>query len=97
MYFQPALRSQVCKTTPLLSPASNSSYSDHVNRKHQRRYKCNFDGCSSAFNLRADLTRHTKTHKPLAAQERFPCQVPGCQKFYTRLDNLQKHVKKHSR
>ena len=71
----------------------NMNSSDHINRKHIKRYKCVTNGCSQAFHLRGDLKRHIKTHQE---QEPFHCQVPGCQKSFTRKDNLQRHNKTHS-
>lgn len=60
----------------------------HVNRKHNKRFKCPVNGCPSVFGLQTDLDRHKKTHQ---AQERFHCPETNCQSHFTRKDNLKRH------
>ena len=74
---------------------------NHHNRKHNLRFICPVDGCTSAFGLRADLERHKRTvHKAILKVEPslvFRCTNTGCadpKKIYTRKDNFTRHVKR---
>jgi hypothetical protein len=77
-----------CITQVLTSCAS-----DHINRKHDRRFRCTFTDCTQAFHLRTDLARHIPTHLPERGS--IPCRHRTCGKSFGRRDNMLKHFHRH--
>ena len=67
--------------------------SDHINRKHVRRFEC-LD-CSRSFNLRSDLMRHKNSvHADIRRSTKvYRCLNAGCLKTYTRKDHLGRHAR----
>ena len=71
--------------------------SDHINRKHVRRYICLVCQPTIGFNLQADLTRLNRAKHDGGEGEVFYCAEPGCKepnKPWARKDNLNRHMKR---
>lgn len=70
----------------------------HVNRKHRKRYKCG--ECDAAFNLNADLRRHSQNvHRDLIddTKREYKCSNDGClmpDKVFFRKDNFERHLRR---
>ncbi|KAF2828442.1 hypothetical protein CC86DRAFT_193381 [Ophiobolus disseminans] len=70
---------------------------DHITRKHVKRYKCSEHGCNQTFHLRADMTRHAQTHSAPHTSQAFTCLLPNCDRTFGRKDNMLRHVKRSHR
>jgi uncharacterized Zn-finger protein len=68
-----------------------------MDRKHERRFKCNICTSHRAFHLKTDLDRHTRTHQNSNTRQRFVCPEATCLRSYDRKDNLLRHVKRSHR
>lgn len=79
---------------------STGLLTDHINRKHVRRFKCTACGLDVAFNLRADLERHNRAKHWGGLIEGLKCTVEGCKtpsktwvrKAWVRKDNPKRHM-----
>ncbi|KAH7635294.1 hypothetical protein B0T09DRAFT_254867, partial [Sordaria sp. MPI-SDFR-AT-0083] len=60
---------------------------------HEKKYKCDKDGCPRAFSVPAHLERHRKTHRR-DSEESETSRCSACPKTFTREDNLRRHIRK---
>lgn len=84
----------ICKECDV-SFCSVGLLTDHINRKHVRRFKCTACGPDVAFNLRADLERHNRAKHRGGLVEGLKCTVESCKtpsKTWVRKDNLKRHM-----
>jgi uncharacterized Zn-finger protein len=80
-----------------LVPSLTDHHSEHIHRRHQRRFSCPVTTCPRTFNLRADLARHRATHQASSSRAMLDCPVRSCPKTFTRKDNLSRHLTRHHR
>jgi len=69
----------------------------HKNRKHEKRYTCDFPGCLQApFGLRRDMLRHQEgKHSRPGSNIVARCNYGRCQgKSFTREDNFKRHLRR---
>ncbi|XP_062511073.1 zinc finger protein 224-like isoform X2 [Corticium candelabrum] len=55
-----------------------------------KRFKCNYDGCSSSFSTSYKLKRHSQSHTRLQS---YHCVHDGCSKTFAMPYNLTAHIK----
>ncbi|PKS10239.1 hypothetical protein jhhlp_001989 [Lomentospora prolificans] len=59
-------------------------------RSDDKKYSCDYPGCTKAFNRPSRLTAHQRSH---TGERPFVCDVEGCDKSYMEEKHLQQHVK----
>jgi len=67
--------------------------SEKNKRLDDRPYKCEVEGCSSAFKTKDTLNRHITTH---SNDRPYKCKVEGCSSAFKTKVNLNRHIKIHN-
>ena len=90
-------------TTPSSPPSTffteaasiaDTSATSRATSKRPKRYVCDFDGCSKAFDRPVRLQAHIRTHTD---DRPFACEEVGCDKRYYKCEHLKAHVQeKHT-
>jgi len=62
--------------------------------KRAKKYTCEYQGCSKAFDRPVRLQMHTRSH---VNERPYVCEEEGCDKTFLRSEHLKRHTKdKHS-
>ncbi|KAJ1801404.1 hypothetical protein LPJ59_000331 [Coemansia sp. RSA 2399] len=80
------------------SISSNASMSSASGRNGdsqcgERKYVCDWHGCTQAFDRVEHLNRHMRRH---TGEKPYCCLVARCSKLFSRFDNMMQHVGIHS-
>ncbi|KAJ2557697.1 hypothetical protein EV175_001194 [Coemansia sp. RSA 1933] len=59
----------------------------------ERKYVCDWNGCTQAFDRVEHLNRHMRRH---TGEKPYCCLVARCSKLFSRFDNMMQHVGIHS-
>ena len=59
----------------------------------EKRFKCDFKGCTRGFNERYHLNVHMTSHSD---ERPFPCLFKGCGKFFKTKRAVKTHLPSHS-
>ncbi|KAJ1988913.1 hypothetical protein GGI25_005101 [Coemansia spiralis] len=77
------------------SEASALSFSTKSVGPHtgERKYVCDWHGCTQAFDRIEHLNRHKRRH---TGEKPYCCLVARCSKLFSRFDNMMQHVGIHN-
>lgn len=74
---------------------SNRARSKHINRIHEKRSRCPYEGCpQKPFGFEADLKRHIQAKHAAVGKADVKCLVNGCVEKFSRKDNMLRHMRK---